>query len=184
MTIGETFKDVRNAGKKLIIILIFLQKVMVTSALSWLQLFGNLINIENILGWSTEERSSKNVRLLGTYFIENILPSPISSSFIQTKLEKNNNWVTINMNNGKNWKISETVKKNHDTYFLTKDYCYKYIGLITTIPKHDIQNRKLITFDCLGWPNLEEITWVEKKLRIWLLAEQLVRKGFCHTLSM
>ena len=42
--------------------------------------------------------------------------------------------------------------------FLTKDYCYKYIGLITTIPKHDIQNRKLITFDCLEWPNLEEIT--------------------------
>ena len=43
MTIGETLKFVRNAEKKLIIMLIFSQKVMVTNALSWLQLFRNLI---------------------------------------------------------------------------------------------------------------------------------------------
>ena len=43
MTIGETLKFVRNAEKKLIIMLIFSQKVMVTNAWSWLQLFRNLI---------------------------------------------------------------------------------------------------------------------------------------------
>ena len=46
------------------------------------------------------------------------------------------------MNNGKNWKISETVKKNHHTYFFTKDYGYKCIGFIATIAKYNIQNRK------------------------------------------
>ena len=43
-------------------------------------------DIENLLGCSMAERSSKYVRQLGSYFIENILPWPISSSFVQTKL--------------------------------------------------------------------------------------------------
>ena len=47
--------------------------------------------------------------------------------------------------------------------FFIRDYGYKCIGLITAISKHDIWNRKLITFDCLRWPNLEEIVWVEKE---------------------
>ena len=51
---------------------------------------------------------------------------------------------------GKNLKISETVQKIILIFF-TKDYVYKCIGLITTIAKHDIRNRKLITFDCLRW---------------------------------
>ena len=32
----ETLKDIRNAGKKLIIVLIVRQKIMVTNTLSWL----------------------------------------------------------------------------------------------------------------------------------------------------
>ena len=75
--------------------------------------------------------------------------------------------MTINKNNGKNWKISDTLKKTNKLiiiliFFFTKDYGYKCIGLIIIISKHDIWNRKLITFDCLRWPNLEEIVWVEK----------------------
>ena len=31
--------------------------------------------------------------------------------------------------------------------FFTKDYDYKCIGLIITISKHDIWNRKFITFE-------------------------------------
>ena len=58
------------------------------------------------------------------------------------------NWVTIDMNNGKKMKDIRNGEKNN-TYFFTKDYGYKCIGLITTIAKHDIQNKKLITFDCL-----------------------------------
>ena len=45
-----------------------------------------------------------------------------------------------------------------------KDYGYKCIGWLTTISKHDIQNGKLIPFDCLRWPKLEEIVWAEKNL--------------------
>ena len=67
-------------------------------------------------------------------------------------------------------------KTNHHTYFFTKDYGYKCIGLITTISKHDIWNRKLITFGCLRWPNLEEIVWVEKRKCIEDIA--VCRKDF------
>ena len=72
------------------------------------------------------------------------------------------NWMTIDINNGKKWKISETVKKILILFFFTKDCGYKCIGLFAIIAKHDIRNRKLITFDCLRSPNLEEIVWEEK----------------------
>ena len=59
-------------------------------------------------------------------------------------------------------KISETVEKIIILIFFYKNYGYKCIELITAIAKHDIWNKKLITFDSLKWPNLEEIVSVKK----------------------
>ena len=67
--------------------------------------------------------------------------------------------MTINMNNEKNWKISDTEKELIIILiFFTKDCDYKRIGLITTISKYDIWNRKLITVDWGGqiWNKLYE----------------------------
>ena len=104
MTIGETLKYVRNAGKKIIIILIFSQKIMVINALTWLLL----------------------------------LPWPISSSFIQTKLEITGRHLT--------WIIEKKIERyQHDQIHRKKQLIIKL-------------------FDCLWWPNLEEIIWVENQI--------------------
>ena len=50
----------------------------------------------------------------------------------------------------------------YQTHRKNKIYGYKTIGLITTISKHYIRERKLIIFDYLRRSNLEEIVWVEK----------------------
>ena len=61
--------------------------------------------------------------------------------------------------------IYQTLRKrtNHHTYSFKKDYDKKCIGLITTISKHDIRNRKLITFDRGGqiWKKLHEWKKIE-----------------------
>ena len=97
--LGKLLKDVKNAGKKLIIILIFSQKVIVP------KVDCNYTMYLEIWYW-------KDIRLEyggmavkvhvphGNLFIENILSWPISPSFIQTKPKKLGD-NSINMNNGK-----------------------------------------------------------------------------------
>ena len=93
-------------------------------------------------------------------------------------------FTNYNIDNGKKMKDIRNVEKKSYLFFFTKEYGYKCIGLFATITKYDIWNRKLITFGCLRWPNLEEIVWVEKNWKILLCAERILPYDDTCTLDM